>query len=110
MSNEVRFMRLQCIRNEDWTGSDNVYLRYNGEELLAGTTMNQGDSVRINKFMPISKYATVDLFEEDWADPDDFLGRIVITEKELNGGLRSKDFRGDDAYYTLFYKVSPAED
>lgn len=42
---------------------------------------------------------------EDSPDPDDFLGRITISESELNQGLRSQDFRGDDAHYTLFYRV-----
>jgi hypothetical protein len=106
---EVRLVRLACLTTEDSTGADEAYLNYNGQRVWSDS-INDGESREIGVFRPISGQATVDLFDEDSPDPDDFLGRITISVSELNGGLRSQDFTGDDAHYTLFYRVVNVED
>ncbi|PEE71099.1 hypothetical protein [Bacillus thuringiensis] len=113
MPNEVKLIRLQCLETED-NGRDEIYMHYNGGHVFpqGGDTVDieTGQTKEINISKPIFGEATVSLFDEDDIDEDDHLGTIVISESELNQGLRSQTFNGDDANYILFYRVVPGFD
>jgi hypothetical protein len=50
--------------------------------------------------------AGVELWEEDWPDPDDNLGTIDIFAGEAGQGQKVKEFnRDDEARYNLYYTV-----
>ena len=108
MPNEVRFVRLQCLETED-NGNDEIYMHYNGSHLYpqgADTAdIATGQTLPMDMNRRIDGEAIVSLFDEDDIDEDDHLGTIVISESELNQGLRSQTFNGDDANYILFYRV-----
>ncbi|MEF7495645.1 hypothetical protein [Lysinibacillus sphaericus] len=110
MASDVRFLRLQCLETED-NGRDEIYMHYNGRHMFpqGGDTIDieTGQTLDLNLVMPIAGEATVSLFDEDDIDEDDHLGTIVISESELNQGVHSQTFNGDDANYILFYAVVP---
>jgi hypothetical protein len=110
MAIETRLVRLACQQTEDSTGADEAYLTYNGERVFGPRSINDGQSVTLGIVRPLSGQAQVALFDEDSPDPDDFLGIINISASELNQGLRHQNFIGDDAHYTLFYRVNEVED
>jgi hypothetical protein len=109
MAIEVRLVRLACITTED-SGADEAYLNYNGVRVAGPHDINDGETWDLGIVRPISGIATVDLFDEDSPDEDDFLGRVTITTSELNLGLRNQDMKEDDAHYTLFYRVDEVVD
>jgi hypothetical protein len=110
MAIETRLVRLACQRTEDSTGADEAYLTYNGETVFGPRSINDGQSLTLGIVRPLSGQAQVALFDEDSPDADDFLGTINISASELDQGLRHQDFVGDDAHYTLFYRVNQVED
>jgi hypothetical protein len=108
MTAEVKLIRLECHRTED-SGNDEIYMNFNGSRVFGIQTFLPGQTHDISRFETIDGQAFVALQEEDDIDSDDFLGSIVIHESELNQGLRTQDFTLDDAHYTLFYRVVPAD-
>jgi hypothetical protein len=66
---------------------------------------NEGQGREVGTFRPVHGTAAVTLYEQDSLDPDDFLGRIEITEGEAGGGTRSQSFKREGAWYTLYYRV-----
>ncbi|WP_113700149.1 hypothetical protein [Nonomuraea lactucae] len=109
MTAEVKFVRLQCLETED-NGADEVYLHYNGSHLAGIHDIETGGQWQLDLVKRIDGEALVSLFDEDDIDEDDHLGTIVISESELNQGLRSQTFNLDDANYVLFYRVRPFEE
>jgi hypothetical protein len=103
MGNEVKLVRLTCESTED-EGEDELYLIHNGENVWSGA-MNVGQSRDLGIVRPIHGQSVVDLFDEDWPDSDDFLGRVVIPEGEVGQGEKTQVFPLDEAHYTLYYKV-----
>lgn len=96
---------LLCRRTEDNTGADECQLSYNGQRVFTGS-LNNGQSANLGVVKFLNQQARVDLFDADFPDADDDLGRIIINVNELGLGQRSQEFRGDGARYTLFYSVT----
>jgi hypothetical protein len=103
MGNEVKLIRMTCQQTED-EGEDELYLLYGGGKVWEGS-MNVGWNATLNITRPIVGEAYIDLFDEDWPDSDDYLGRITVRESEVDQGERTQTFTRDDAHYTLHYKV-----
>jgi hypothetical protein len=99
------FEDLACIQTEDSTGADEAYLNVDGGRAWGPTDINDGETEHLGFFRPFSGSLTVDLFDEDWPDADDFLGRVVINQSEADGTRHFQDFTLDDAHYTLYYRV-----
>ncbi|GGN93746.1 hypothetical protein GCM10011579_092530 [Streptomyces albiflavescens] len=109
MAAEVKFVRLQCLETED-NGADELYLHYNGAHLAGIQDVETGGTWQLDLVKRLDGEAFVSLFDEDDIDEDDFLGEIVISESEMNQGLRQQEFNQDDALYVLFYRVRPFEE
>jgi hypothetical protein len=104
----VKLQRIFCRRTED-TLNDEAYLRLNGTKVWGPVSVDDDSTTEINLLVEFAGQATVDLFDEDlgnFLDEDDFLGRHVVTELEVGMGDRHVRYTGDDADYTLFYKVA----
>ncbi|MEU9632452.1 hypothetical protein ACFZDB_27340 [Streptomyces luteogriseus] len=108
MTAEVKFVRLECLETED-NGADELYMHYNGGFMAGIQDVETGGTWQLDLFKNVDGEATVSLFDEDDIDEDDSLGTIIISESEVNGGLRTQDFTGDEAHYRLFYRVRPAD-
>jgi hypothetical protein len=90
----VKLQRIFCRRTED-TLNDEAYLRLNGTKVWGPVSVDDDSTTEINLLVEFAGQATVD-----------FLGRHVVTELEAGMGDRHVRYTGDDADYTLFYKVA----
>ncbi|MBD1891578.1 hypothetical protein [Coleofasciculus sp. FACHB-SPT9] len=108
---------LYCQETEDWTGSDEPYLRVNGQTVWQGALNDQKDAPLFNEktadpndflAFDFSGQATIKLFDADagWFDDDDFLGSIQVTNQDIGLGDQTKPFNLDGAYYELTYEVT----
>jgi hypothetical protein len=103
---QVNFQRIVCRDTQEWF-SDEPYLLYNGLPLAGPFSgVDEGEKRNINKVRNLSGEATVELFESDSPDADDFLASITISESEAGQGQRARALNGDGARYTLFYVVT----
>ncbi len=105
MATVVKLDRLVCLDTEDTFGSDEAFLRYNGELVFGPRKIKEGQSRDINVTRPIDVRALVQLFDDDSPDGNDHLGTIEILRGEVGAGQRSVGFTGDGANYLLFYRV-----
>ncbi|MFE0380666.1 hypothetical protein ACFW1M_35040 [Streptomyces inhibens] len=95
--------RLECIKQEDWNGKDDIYITINGGRPVYSTQIGEDGKRDINKsFRFEGDVAVVRMYESDNADDDDLLGEQVPL-----AGYGEMKFREDDAYYTLSYKLEP---
>jgi hypothetical protein len=100
---------LDCRETEDWLGADEAYLRVHGVTLWGPQSMNDGDSLDINRTVPFASTAKIRLYDADTGifDNDDFLGEITATASQVNRGEQYASFTQDGANYQLTYKVLP---
>ncbi|MEU5049356.1 hypothetical protein [Streptomyces sp. NPDC021096] len=108
MAARANLFKLACQTTEDGTGADEAYLNFNGGRIWGPVDINDGQERRIDFARNFTGQCTVDLFDEDSPDADDWLGGIVITESERGLGTRVQAFTQDDAHYTIFYAVTEA--
>jgi hypothetical protein len=108
MTAEVKFLRLQCLETED-NGNDEVFLQFDGTNIFGINDIETGQTLDIGVVRNFNGEATVSLFDEDDIDEDDHLGTIVISEEEIDQGVRTQEFTDDEAHYILFYRVRRAD-
>jgi hypothetical protein len=100
---------LHCIETEDNFGADHAYIIVNGQKVWGPTKINDDQWRDINIDIPFSTTASVELWEQDDVDPDDYLGTCVARVQELKKGEKRGYFSADDARYELFYEVVERE-
>jgi hypothetical protein len=100
---------LDCRETEDWLGADEAYLRVHGVTVWGPQSMNDGDSLDINRSVPFSSTAKIRLYDADTGifDNDDFLGEVTATASQANRGEQYASFTQDGANYQLTYRVVP---
>ncbi|GAB7029163.1 hypothetical protein AB0G35_12870 [Streptomyces sp. NPDC021749] len=98
----VKFFQLECVKQEDWNGKDDIYLTINGKKVYSAR-MAEDDKIHINRTFPYEgDVARVRLYESDDVGDDDLLGEQVPLS-----GVGEMKFTEDDAYYTLSYQLFP---
>ncbi|TJZ44583.1 hypothetical protein FCH28_30105 [Streptomyces piniterrae] len=97
----VKFVRLECVKQEDWNGEDDIYITINGDQVYS-TSISEDDNKRDidQTFTYQGDVATVRMYEYDSTDDDDLLGEQIVL-----GDYGEMKFTEDDAYYTLSYRV-----
>lgn len=96
----VKFGQLECVKQEDWNGEDDIYITINGKRVYSAR-IGEGGKHNINQsFRYKGDVARVRLYESDSADGDDLLG-----EQIPHLGNYEMKFTEDDAYYTLSYEL-----
>ena len=101
----LRLLSLQCNRQEDYTGDDDIYIKINNGEKFYKGRFDDGQSRTINKDFDFVSQADVRLYEYDKYDPDDFLGSHVIEKDEQGQGEKTFNFSASGASYDLTYIV-----
>lgn len=97
----VKFGQLECVKQEDWNGADDIYITLNGDTVYS-TRMSEGDKRSIDKsFSFKGDVATVRMYESDDVDDDDLLGEQIPLL-----GYGEMKFTEDGAHYTLSYVLS----
>ncbi len=96
---------LMCQATQDSTGEDEAYINFNGQRVFGPTNINDAQSREIGVFRRFEGQATVDLFDEDSPDADDFLGNLIVSQGEAGQGVKIATFTGSGAHYTMSYEV-----
>jgi hypothetical protein len=102
---------LDCTETEDLTHADSCRLEVSidgGDPSKMRKDVNTAERWLLNVSYTFRYRVRIKLMDEDWPDPDDFLGEIEIGP-ELKHRAKAK-FKEDGADYTLWYEViDPAE-
>jgi hypothetical protein len=92
--------KLICHQTQDLTGADDAYIKVNGDVVSGPHRMNNGDSISVGYQSQFNDRVTIELWEHDSPDPDDLLGRHVVSPG-TSGTLPCKN---DGANYDLGYR------
>lgn len=111
MPSKLTLATLTCAATEDWLGHDECKLEVvvdGAPALQEKHSMGAGSIWVLNKEVQFNSSVEVKLWDEDNPpiDPDDLLGRHVLTLASLPAGFLA--FTEDDASYTLAYSLLPA--
>ena len=101
---------LLCHVTEDWTGPDEPYLLGNNVRFWGNGSLNNEQSVNIDRSFDGQGTASIKLYDADlgaWPDYDDPLGTVIVTADQVNQGTLTGEFKGDDASYEIEYHVEP---
>ncbi len=94
----VTLLELECVTSEDWAG-DEAYITVNGQTVwTANDSIDDGGKRQVN--IKAKTGDIVRLYDEDFPDPDDFLGEDTIEGTSGSLVFNSED---TDSYYTLSY-------
>ncbi|MZD16951.1 MULTISPECIES: hypothetical protein [Streptomyces] len=99
----VVLRQLACHQMEDST-EDEIMLRSGGAQVFPNEgehVITAGNSAFMEKPIISAGDVNVELWEEDWPDPDDYLGTVTIPANAT--GARTGEFTRDEAHYTLHY-------
>lgn len=100
-------VRLTAWDSEDWTGPDEISMRYLGHDWQASLNTHQDGYPDARSFGGSFR---IDLWELDagrWWDPHDFLGGHTVHASENGLGERYAHFDGHGTHYELLYRVEP---
>ncbi|MEU5212769.1 hypothetical protein [Streptomyces sp. NPDC020742] len=97
----VKFYRLECIKQEDWNGKDDIYITINGKRVYSTRIGEDGTRTIDKTYRFEGDVAEVRMYESDDADADDLLGEQVPLL-----GYNELKFREDGAHYVLSCELS----
>jgi hypothetical protein len=102
----LRLVSLACNTQEDYTGSDNPYLRVKGQRVWSGRLRNgqEADLSGVN-LIPFAQRARIELWEYDSWDPDDHLGTSFATDFHIGQGDIEARFSNYGTDYVLTFRV-----
>lgn len=99
---------LLCHVTEDNTGPDEPYLLGNGVRFWGNGSLNNEQSVNVDRSFPGQGTASIRLYDADlgaWPDYDDFLGSVSVSSSKINQGTQVGTFTEDGASYEIFFHV-----
>jgi hypothetical protein len=97
---------LECISTEDYTGADTCRLEISVDGASPSKMtkdLNTMERWILDKSFAFTNQVSIKLWDEDWPDPDDYLGRIEI-KPDLVHRTQGK-FGKSGAEYILWYEV-----
>lgn len=101
----LQLIGIECISQEDFTGTDQIYIKINGEKVTNTGRISSGDYMDLTNLAPysFSSRATIQVWEYDM-DPDDLVLEVTVYSSYAGAGQKyHHDTR--DANYKLYYKV-----
>ncbi|MFL6140877.1 MAG: hypothetical protein ACJ72N_03260 [Labedaea sp.] len=93
---------IHCIRQEDWTGSDDLDF-YVDQTYLGRVTIATGDTRDVDGSTMLFQHGFVDagqtisVYEDDF-DPDDLILSHNVTQDDINNGLHTNNTAGNCSY------------
>jgi hypothetical protein len=105
---KLHLISLHCLKTEDIVGPDHAYLLVNGLKVWGPQALGNGDTADLRQVgaVPFTGSARLSLYDKDFADPDDWLGDVVISPSQAGRGERTAVFSQDGAHYVLTYTVT----
>lgn len=76
----LQLIKVKCITQEDWSGTDQIYFTIDGEKITTKARIKSGQSMDLKNIAPIriTNSSTLELLEYDW-DSDDSLASTTIS-------------------------------
>ncbi|HEV8568119.1 MAG TPA: hypothetical protein VGQ92_13740 [Actinoplanes sp.] len=102
---------VHCIRQEDWTGSDDLDF-YVDSTYLGRVTIGTGETRDVDGSTMLFDHGfvyegqTISVYEDDF-DPDDLVLSHSVTEDEIQNGLYTNNTSGNCSY-TFQFTFEPA--
>ncbi len=100
-------VRLHSWDTEDYTGADEISMRYLGHDWRASLNTHQDGFPDARSFGGSFRIDLWDLDAGKWWDPHDLLGTHTVYASERGLGERYAHFYGHGAHYELVYRVEP---
>lgn len=100
---------LSCIRQEDWTGSDDIRIELVVDGVRAQqqkNRMSNGSTWAVGATLMFKNSVRIELWEEDSFDPNDLLGQHTLIPS--SGPVGTLSFTDHSASYGLTYSIVPA--
>jgi len=98
-------VRLTVWDTEDWTGADEVSMRYLGNDWQMPLNNNQFGVPDAKTFSGSFGIEVLDLDLGNWMDPHDLIGTHTVSAEQKGRGEQSAHFFGHGAHYELRYRV-----
>ncbi len=101
--------RIRCTEQEDWTGDDDIQIvvHASSRQVVWQGSMDTNQTRQLSGIeVEFSGTVRIQLMEEDWPDANDDLGSITVSESSAAAVDIEGRFTGDDADYTVWYRVS----
>lgn len=103
---KLKLRTLYCIYQEDFFGTDQVYIKVNGEKVSSTARISSGGNLDLSN---LNRYyfeddIKVEVYEYDW-EGDDLLLSATITGDEAGEGINYKSGSHRTAKYKLSYEV-----
>jgi hypothetical protein len=106
----LKLISLLCNTQEDYTGSDNPYLRVKGQRVWSGRLRN-GQEANLDgvSLIQFGGRARIELWEYDSWDPDDHLGTVYASDFQIGQGDVEGRFSNYGTDYVLTYRVEASQ-
>jgi hypothetical protein len=102
----LRLKTIKCFETESFSGPDRVYITANGSRYWGEVDMNNGDLRDLSSVADIpipSNGLTLQVWDADWPDADDWLGSNTIYSNSTSPNTAV--FNQDGAYYEVTYEI-----
>lgn len=105
----LKLVSLECVKTEDWTGDDKIYIEVNREKHIIGV-FNKGDIIDIDLVFSFKNSICIRILEDDpdFLDGDDFLGEVCPDYADKSAGsdiLSTIKYGLSGCKYILRYRV-----
>jgi|GEM_PF-5603684 len=104
---KLKLKQLHCVSQEDWTGTDQVYIKINGQTVTETARISSGEYINLEN---LDRYyfnsdIKVEVYEYDTDSSDDKLISSYISRGEVNEGTNRKSGSHWTASYVIYYEV-----
>ena len=105
----LKLISIECQQQDDWTGTDQIYLKLDGEEMTNTARISTGGQLDLTGLTPIQIEEDIsvllELFEDDFLDPDDKLVSGKIGCLFVGQGVQTLYGEKGSASYQITYKI-----
>lgn len=104
----LKLIGVKCIDQEDWTGTDQIYFKVDGEELTDEGRISTGQIMDLTNLSPIEIEGDgkilLQLYEYDW-DSDDLLVSTNVGCQQVARGMQELYGDGGGGEYMVYYNI-----
>jgi len=108
----LQLIGLKCLVTEGDVFADAIYFKvdhgdYTEEWPKSRMSMSTGDYMDLRgvNSIVVDRSISFAMWDDDTFDPDDFLGKAIISCSDVGAGEKFASFTEDGAHYRLYYKV-----
>ncbi len=111
----LELVKIKCLVSED-SGGDETYIKVDGKKIWdydynGGNDMENQDVRVLNSVRrtPFNCPIVLKIYDEDNTSADDLLGQLIVNVSSSDykniGKVQSKEFKKEDSWYRITYRV-----